>query len=271
MAGVTRNAMAGCDGRRVLGDNNRMTDEPDVLATHAARDFAVALAARWQARLGHALLGVTLVGSLAHGGFSRRYSDIDVAVITEAGLTPAEFDTMRADAVAISSELAAKLSIFWTDRTFSAGRFPPLDRADYLDHGVTLIERERVTPPRPGLAEVRAYLTGKPFEAWSQGAAQFAALASLEPKSHKPYLRAHLYPARFVYSFMTGRVGSNDAAVEWLKDRALPGLDVALIAEALDCRRAAADPDTLFPARTALPQQVAACAALVSECEAERP
>ena len=27
---------------------------------------------------------------------------------------------------------------------------------------------------------------------------------------------------------MTGRMGSNDDAVEWLKDRAPPGLDVAL-------------------------------------------
>ncbi len=93
-------------------------------------NFAAALAARWEASVGDALLGVYLIGSLAHGGFSRRYSDIDVAVVSEAGLTPADFDAMRADAAAISSELAAKLSIFWTDRTFSAGRFPPLDRAD---------------------------------------------------------------------------------------------------------------------------------------------
>ena len=92
---------------------------PDDAAAATARDFAAALAVRWHARLGDALLGVYLIGSLAHGGFSRRYSDIDVAVITEAGLTPADFDAMRADAVAISSELAAKLSIFWTDRTFS--------------------------------------------------------------------------------------------------------------------------------------------------------
>ena len=244
---------------------------PDTAAAAIARDFAAALAARWQARLGEALLGVYLIGSLAHGGFSRRYSDIDVAVVSEGGLTPADFDAMRADAVAISSELAAKLSIFWTDRGFSAGRFPPLDRADLLDHGVALVERERVPPPRPGLAEVRAYLTGKPFEAWSQGAAQFATIETLAPKSHKPYLRAHLYPARFVYSFMTGRMGSNDDAVEWLTDRAPPGLDVALIAQALNCRRAAADPDTLFAARTSLPRQVAACAALISDSEAERP
>ena len=70
---------------------------------------------------------------------------------------------------------------------------------------------------------------------------------------------------------MTGRMGSNDDAVEWLKDRAPPGLDVALIAAALDCRRAAADPDTLCPARGVLPRQVAACAALIAECVAERP
>jgi predicted nucleotidyltransferase len=247
------------------------SSSPDAAAATTARDFAVALAARWQARLGDQLLGVYLLGSLAHGGFSRRYSDIDVGVVTAAGLTPADFDAMRADAAAISTELTAKLSIFWTDRTFAAGRFPPLDRADYLDHGVTLIERERVTPPRPGLAEVRAYLTGKPFEAWAQGAAQFAALERLEPKSHKPYLRAQLYPARFVYSFMTGRMGSNDAAVAWLQGRAPPGLDVTLIAAALACRRAAADPDALFASRAALPRQVAACAALIAESEAERP
>jgi predicted nucleotidyltransferase len=244
---------------------------PDTVAATTARDFAAALAARWQAQLGDQLLGIYLLGSLAHGGFSRRYSDIDLAVVTEAGLTPTDFDAMRAHAAAISNELAAKLSIFWTDRTFAAGRFPPLDRADYLDHGVTLIERERVTPRRPGLAEIRAYLTGKPFEAWTQGAAQFAALERLEPKSHKSYLRAHLYPARFVYSFMTGRMGSNDTAVAWLKDRAPPGLDVALIAAALECRRAAANPDELFASRTALPRQVAACTALIDESEAERP
>jgi predicted nucleotidyltransferase len=248
-----------------------MSDQADVLAANAARDFAATCAAAWRTHLGPSLLGIYLIGSLAHGGYSRRYSDIDVAVVTETGLTPADFDAMRAAAAAISSDLATKVSIFWTDRMFSAGRFPPLDRADYLDHGIALIEPERITPARPDLAEVRAYLTGKPFEGWSQGAAQFAALETLEPKSHRPYLRAHLYPARFIYGFMTGRMGSNDAAVEWLRDRAPPGLDVALIAQALDCRRAAADPDALFSARTKLPRQVAACAALIAESEAERP
>jgi predicted nucleotidyltransferase len=243
------------------------TRSPDEHAAAAARDFAKILAARWQALLGERLLGIYLAGSLAHGGFSRRYSDIDMTVITETGLEPADFDAMRGLAAETSPELAGKTSIFWTDRGFSVGRFPPLDRSDYLDHALTLIEREHLTPPRPDLAEVRSYLCGKPFEAWRQGAAQFAAAEKLEPKSHKSYLRAHLYPARFVYGFMTGRMASNDDAVAWLKDRMVPGLDVGLIAQALECRRAAADPDALFPARAALPRQVAACTALVAESE----
>jgi predicted nucleotidyltransferase len=244
---------------------------PDTVAAATARDFSAALAARWQSLLGSNLLSVGLIGSLAHGGFSRRYSDIDVAVVTEAGLMEPDLDAMRAAATGLSSELAAKLSIFWTDRTFGVGRFPPLDRADYLDHRAILFERERVSPSRPSLEEIRGYLCGRPFGSWAQAAAQFAALDILAPNTHKPYLRAHLYPARFVYSFMTGRMGSNDDAVEWLNDRRIPGLDVPLIAAALACRRAAADPDALFAARAVLPRQVAACAALISESEVERP
>jgi predicted nucleotidyltransferase len=250
-----------------------MTDQtsPDAIAAATARHFSVALAARWQSLLGTNLLSVMLIGSLAHGGFSRRYSDIDLAVVAEAGLEAADLATMRDAATALAPELAAKVSIFWTDRTFKIGRFPPIDRVDFIDYGVRLIERERIVPTRPGLGEIRAYLSGKPFENWMEAAAQFAALDTLEPKSHKSYVRVLLYPARFIYSYMTGRIASNDDAVEWLNDRRFPGLDIALIALALECRRAAADPDALFCARTVLPQQVAACAALVSESEAERP
>jgi predicted nucleotidyltransferase len=243
----------------------------NTVAAAKARDFSDTLAARWQSVLGANLLSVTLIGSLAHGGFSRRYSDIDVAVVTEAGLADADLDAMRAAATALSRELAAKVSVFWTDRTFAIGRFPPLDRVDYLDHGAPLFERERTSPARPDLEEIRDYLCGRPFGNWAQAAAEFAALETLAPTSHKSYLRAHLYPARFVYSFITGGIGSNDDAVEWLNDRKIPGLDVPLIAAALDCRRAAADPDALFSARAILPRQVAACAALIRDSEAERP
>src|SRR5581483_2400606 len=57
-----------------LSTRSAMLD-PDSIAANAAHDFAQALAPRWSAQLGSNLLGVYLLGSLAHGGFSRRYSD----------------------------------------------------------------------------------------------------------------------------------------------------------------------------------------------------
>jgi hypothetical protein len=72
-------------------------------------------------------------------------------------------------------------------------------------------------------------------------------------------------------SFMTGRMASNDDAVAWLRGQSFPGLDVPLIERALDIRRAAADPDPLFPDRDKLRRQVAACQSLAMECAAEEP
>jgi predicted nucleotidyltransferase len=245
-----------------------MTDSnPDDIAMKSAADFGRALVPCWQSALGADLLGVYLLGSLAHGGFSRRYSDVDILVVTAAGLTQAIVDRVRREAAALSAEWAPKLSVFWSDRDFSIGRLPPLDRVDFLDRPVVLLERERVRPQRPTFEEIRRYLRGAPFGNWQQRAQHFAAAAALDPAERKPYLRAQLYPARFCYSYLTGEMGSNDAAVAFLQARAVPGLDVALIERTLDCRRAAADPDSLFPSRTVLPVQIAACAALIARYE----
>ena len=133
------------------------------------------------------------------------------------------------------------------------------------------IEHARVEPPQPTLAQVRGYLTGAPFANWGHSAGAFAASAALAPQDRKSYLRALLYPARFIASFMTGKMASNDEAVARLDKWAPPGIAVALIRRALACRRAAADPDVLFPERTQLPQQVAALEQFIIESEAERP
>lgn len=233
-------------------------------ARAAAVEFAGALARSWQADLGPRLLGAYLIGSLAHGGFNRRYSDIDMALIAEGGLREIDLESMRAAAVTLSPDLAAKLSIFWADRNFTLGRFPPLDRLDLLDHAVSIIEVETARPDRPTLSEIRAYLRDAPFETWANNASAFATLETLEPDNHKPYLRAHLYPARFIYSWVTGQIASNDVAVAFLQEHRPGGLDIELVMRAMECREAARDPDILFPDRTALPAQVEACARLVS-------
>jgi hypothetical protein len=239
--------------------------DPDELARAAAIDFARRLVRHWQAALGTELLGAYLIGSLAHAGFNRRYSDIDMALVTTTGLSPQALDRLRREAVALSADWGPKVSVFWTDRHFTLGRFPPLDRIDYLDHAVTLIERECVRPARPTLEEIHRYLRGAPFADWAERARSFAVAETLEPKDHKAYLRTLLYPGRFCYSWMTGLMGSNDDAVAFLKEGHAAGLDVSLIQCALQCRQRAADPDTLFPARKVLPSQIDACATLLSK------
>ncbi len=249
------------DGQAATARRDLYATDEDALI--AARGFTAGIKAFWEDRLGRRLLGLYHIGSLSHGGFNRRYSDIDMALVADGGLTDADLDDMRTEAAALSADLAPRLSLFWSDRSFSVGRFPPLDRADYLDHAEPLVEHECVQPERPSLQEVRTYLRGAPFKTWAGRAEKFTALERLEAADHKPYLRAHLYPARFVYSWMTGRMDSNDAAVAFLQGNAPVGFDVELVARALQCRHAAADPDDLFAARDQLPRQVEACARLL--------
>jgi predicted nucleotidyltransferase len=218
----------------------------------AALDFVKQVARAWDRHLGPRLAGIYLIGSLAHGGFSARYSDIDIALIAEDLLTAGEIDRIRVEMHAVSAELAARLSVFWTDQHFSAGRFPPLDRIDYLDHAVVLRERRRVYPPRPTLPEVRAYLAAAPFENWLQEVTRLSALDELTSSDHKRYLRALLYPARFLYSWVTGKIASNDDAVAFLRHRADVGVDLDIIARALACRNDGASPAPLFAERSKL-------------------
>ena len=236
--------------------------DPNERAAIEARDFASQLVRKWDALIGDEMLGAYLIGSLAHAGFSCRYSDVDVAVVTARGLTADALERMRGEGLALSADWGSKVSLFWADRDFSIGRFPPLDRVDYLDHAVTLLERERAEPVRPTLEEIRDYLRGAPFASWVERARSFATAAVLERKDHKAYVRTILYPARFCYSWATGRIGSNDDAVAYLREQRLAGFDLGLIKRALDCRAAAADPDELFPARAILPSQFGACVAM---------
>jgi hypothetical protein len=241
-----------------------MSETSNEAALAAARDFTARVADCWWSDCEGRFLGIYRIGSLAHGGFSARYSDIDMAAIAEAPLLPAELERLRDRAAGVSRELAAKLSIFWADRSFRAGRFPPLDRADYLDHAVAMIERERVRPEHPSLAEIRDYLRDVPLARWAQQNRTLSVLPALRPDDHKPYLRLLLYPARFLYSWQTGAMTSNDDAVAFLRRHPVPGVDIGLIERALECRWENRDLDALFPERSRLDDQLRACTDFIS-------
>ena len=241
-----------------------MDKSPEALAHEAAEKFSVEMGAFWRKRLGMRLLGVYWIGSLAHGGFSRRYSDIDLAVISDNGLTDDELGQARNAASTLSPVHGSKLSVFWSDHAFTMGRFPPLDRTDYLDHAVAILENEHIRPPRPTLQEVRDYLSSAPFAAWREQIKRYGAAMRLGPEDHKPYLRALLYSARFVFSWSTGSMASSDRAVEFLRQTAPDGIDVDLVERALRLRQQASDLDDLFPERAKLLDQFEACARLMA-------
>jgi predicted nucleotidyltransferase len=243
-----------------------MNDANDMARTEALT-FTRALAAAYRAQLGDRLIGAYLIGSLAHGGFSGRYSDIDVALVTEAGLDTAALTRLRDLAAERNATLSKKLSLFWADRAFTVGRMPPLDRVDYLDHAIALTERERVLPLRPPLDEIRSYLKGAPFSNWAQSAERFAKTDILPPPDHKAFIRTLLYPARLVYSWSTGRMGSNDEAVAFAREQRPAGMNTEVLTQALAYRQAGADLDALFPARTMLPDQVTSCRRFMAECD----
>jgi predicted nucleotidyltransferase len=234
-------------------------DRKNEMARTAALAFADALASAYRAQLGERLIGTYLIGSIAHGGFSHRYSDIDLALVTEDGLDTAALTKLRALAAEQDAALSQKLSVFWADRHFSIGRLPPLDRADYLDHAIVIAERERIRPARPMLDEIRAYLKGAPFSNWVENTDRFAKMDVLAPGDHKAFIRTLLYPARLVYSWTTGRMASNDEAVAFTCEHRPPGMNTDVLTQALAYRQAGADPDALFPARAVLRDQVKSC------------
>jgi hypothetical protein len=97
--------------------------DPNEAARIEATDFACRLVPCWRAVLGTELIGAYLIGSLAHSGFSRRYSDVDIALITQTGLTQKTLDRMQSQAFALSAEWGAKLSIFGLTGTSASADF----------------------------------------------------------------------------------------------------------------------------------------------------
>jgi hypothetical protein len=112
-----------------------------------------------------------------------------------------------------------------------------------------LIVAKSAVPARPTLDEVRTYLSTDALRKWSVEIMRLSALSKLLAHDCKPYLRAVLYPARFLYSWETGNVASNDNAIAYVDRCNLAGSDVDLITRALRCRNAVEDISHLFSER----------------------
>lgn len=198
-------------------------------------EFVRECADRYRDAFGGALLAALKIGSLAHGGFSPAYSDLDLALIFERPVDPAALTAVRES---LRSPLAGRLSLFWTTRGFEGGRFPMLDLIDLKEHGVPVLGSfERASVPDFPLAAVRAYLEDHPRDFWRAATRRFSAARSVAVDDFKELLRCVLYPARLKFTWARGRLTSNDAAVEFLRAEPIPGVDPRALERALEFRR----------------------------------
>ncbi len=207
--------------------------------------------------LGHNLAGVYMIGSLAHGGFSEQYSDIDLAVIVRNSVL--DLAGVIEKCRLLDRSWGPRLSVFWGDARFAGGRFPILDQVDFCDHRIVVVEHEKPPSLRPGLPQVRAYLLGHPIDYWREKTEYFSTVHELRREDEKEFVRCLLYPARLVYTWTTGALTSNDDAVTFLAGHEPPGLDLDLVDRGLECRTSGRDPRTLFSERRRLRDQMQAC------------
>lgn len=90
------------------------------------------------------------MGSLARGGFSEVASDIDIGLILEGPCGPqdeTEVDRILLRTLEQNATVTNKVSIFWgsidsINGVVDAGRYPPFDRLDLIDHALLLAGRE---------------------------------------------------------------------------------------------------------------------------------
>src|SRR5215510_8795003 len=125
----------------------------------AILDYVGRVAEHFKSKLGSSLVEAYKIGSLAHGGFSQIYSDIDVGLILDCARSPIDMDRMITEAKTLDDEYGKKLSIFWGNPESSWGRLPGLDRVDLLDHGVPLLHNQRADFRRPSKDEIRQQLS----------------------------------------------------------------------------------------------------------------
>jgi hypothetical protein len=210
--------------------------DAELILAEAADAYRVAFGPR--------LIAAYALGSLAHGGFSPLVSDIDLGLIVADPLRRGDAEAIQAVADAERSKDSAfdeRLSVFWgTPATLrgerDGGRFPALDRLDLLENGRLLSGRDaRAGLSRPSAGEL--VITGSEFAldflAGVRGGRGPASpgLGSIRPAGEdadeeirrpevlvargvRRLTKLVLFPVRFLFTAATGRVGTNEAAVD---------------------------------------------------------
>lgn len=238
------------------------------MTSNNLENFVARVAEHFKSKLGSSLVEAYKLGSLAHGGFSEIYSDIDVGLVLKSAEPPKEMADLIAHAKSLDPDYGKKLSVFWGNPEFTWGRLPVIDRIDLLDHGVPLGDGVKPVFRRPTKEEIHQEQLQSIERSWKSRLPELSGLTTLEPKDRKPYIRAILYAARLIYTWENLAVDSNDRAVEYLHQVQPSGLDLKPIDMALSCRNGKCAAEDVFALRTDLNRQ---CEAALSYISNDRP
>ncbi|MEK7991107.1 MAG: hypothetical protein VSS52_008895 [Thiotrichaceae bacterium] len=203
---------------------------------------------------GDKLRNVFQLGSLSHGGFSERFSDIDIAVVLYEPIADEMIADIKQQILRLEpTELAMRVSLFWTVPDFSWGRLRPVDQLDFLDNRECLWgEPLQNLPSRPALDSVRMDMYDNSLPYWTEKTQYFAQNLPNDEKQFKEFVRCLLYPARLIFTWHLGKLGSNDEAVEYFVQVAPITLRRDMIEDALRCRRAEISDQNLYQYQTHL-------------------
>lgn len=215
-------------------------------------------------------LAVVRLGSLSHGGFSARFSDIDLGVLFAEPQPAERIERLEAAVAGLEpASLARRVSLFWSTPDFDWGRLRPIDRADLCDHGHPLRGELPADLPRPDRAAIRRDMVQGSLPYFAGKTRRFTAGAPTDAADFKELVRCLLYPARFIYTWRTGAVTGNDTAVQALAAAPIPDLALQPLHDALAVRHGDLADAALDRHRPLLPSQRQALVAWLDEQTAD--
>ena len=183
-------------------------------------------------------VSVYIMGSLARGGFSEIASDIDLGIILKGSLDGAGEKIKDVLSAAHKNFPSVKnnISIFWgsiesINGVIEAGRYPPFDRLDLIDHALLLSGqdvRKMLTRPTRKELEIASSTFSLSYLASQERIEEFHNCRCIADKGVVYTTKTILFPARFIYLERTGEIAGNKESSRYYLDN-FKGADAELI------------------------------------------
>ena len=165
-------------------------------------------------------VSIYIMGSLARGGFSKIASDIDLGIILKGSLDGAgeNIKNIISDAHKNFPSVKNNISIFWgsiesINGVIEAGRYPPFDRLDLIDHALLLSgqdDREMLTRPTKKELDIASSTFSLSYLASQERIEEFKNCCCIAEKGVVYTTKIILFPARFIYLEKTGKIAGNE-------------------------------------------------------------